>query len=285
MKQGHFAAFFLILYLGCSITLYINQKRYDEVLEEKERVEEGLKKAIEYTADQLLVVMNEPVENRLLVFQSAFFEAFYIYMGALEDTELQELLGMHLPMLVYVQEDGAFFYYAEEIQKNGVIELVYQWSALQKFDFPEHCTDEEKKGVMAKCLEERSSEIISVHNYIAAQYGLEYTFYVPDFLQDTSSELELPMLFAVFQGWPLTAAGDIVYENCMDASVYIQEVKNYVVELPGDISDTYCYYHEAFCEKLEEKDRSFLKEVMTKEQAIYQYGAVPCGVCIEEKGG
>lgn len=282
MKQGHFAVLFLVLYLGCFLTLYIEQARYDAVLEEKNRVEESLKKAMEYAAEQLILAINEPEVSRLQLFQTKFLEAFYVYMGVLQEPELQQMLRMYLPMLIVVEEDGAFFCYAkEEVNQDGVPELIYAWSAKQYFNFPENSPEEERKGMIAACLERYASEIISDYNFIAVQYGLQYTFYVPDFLQDTTRSLELPMLFAVFQGWPLTAAGDIVYENCVDASVYIQEVEKYVIELPTTLSRAVSYLHEEGCEIVQDGNGRFLEERMTMEQAVRRYGAVPCNACMK----
>ncbi len=279
MKQGHLAVFYLIVYFFCFLTLCTEQRNYDAVLEEKYRIEKGMKQAMEYAADELILANYAPQEEKLAVFQNAFFEAFYIYMGVLEDEEKQQMLQMYFPMLVLVQEDGAFFYYASEVSEDGAPELLYGWSELRGFEFPEECPEEKKKSMMAEVLEQYASEIITNHNYIAEQYGLKYNFYVPDFLQDTSQTLELPMLFAVFQGWPLTAAGNIVYENCVDTGIYIQEVKLYAVELPADLTDTFCYIHEEFCEKVQTGGGNFLKERVSKEQAVRKYGAIPCECC------
>ncbi|MBO5354263.1 MAG: hypothetical protein J6A77_13300 [Lachnospiraceae bacterium] len=279
MKQGHFAVLFIIVYLSCFFTLYLEQRNYDMVLEEKCRIEKGMKQAIEYAANELIPAVHASKEEKCTIFQTAFFEAFYIYMGVMDDTEEQQRLKMHVPMLVLVQEDGAFFYYAVETLENGVKQLRYEWTELQSFVFPEDCSEEKKKSIIAETLEETASGIITSHNYIAAQYGISYNFYVPDFLQDTARSLDMPVLFAVFQGWPLTAAGNIVYENCVDTGVYVQKVKKYIIELPTDLEDSFCYYHEEFCELVQRGDGNFLKEKFSKEQAVRMYGALSCTYC------
>ena len=109
-----------------------------------------------------------------------------------------------------------------EIEENKIL---HTWSEKVPFVFLEESTEEEKKAIIAEVIEEYASELISNHNYIAKQYGLTYSFYVPQFLQNTSEQWNFPMIVAVFQGWPLTASKEIVYENCIDAAVYIQEVK------------------------------------------------------------
>lgn len=279
MKQGHFAVFFLLLYVSCFFTLYLEQRNYDIVVEEKIRIEKALKEAVEYAAEALILETYATDEEKCMVFQKSFFEAFNIYMGVMDDREAQQILQMHFPMLVLVQENGAFFYCAAESSENTMEELRYEWSELQPFEFPGICSEKKKKELIAEVLEETASGIITNHNYIAAQYGLQYNFYVPDFLQDTSQILELPVLFAVFQGWPLTAAGNIVYENCVDTGVYIQEVKKYIIELPTKLEDSFCYFHEEYCEKVQKGTGNFLKEKISKEQAVRKYGAVPCEKC------
>lgn len=283
MKQGHLTILFLILYSSCFLLLWIKQKEYDSVLEEKKRVEESLKDAMEQAGKELAKVMYEPETVRLRTFETAFLEAWYIYMGVLYDLELQEELRLHLPMLVFVQENGAYFYYAKEEKAGKTTELVYEWTELQEFSIPEGSTEQKKKSYIADVLEQNASEIVTKHNEIAKQHGLNYQFHAPSFLQDTSKTLEFPMMFAVFQGWPLTASGNHLYENCLDAGVYLKEVRKYVIELPKGLEDARCYYHEKNCVQVMEGNGRFLPERLSKEEAMKKYGAFACNVCIPDQ--
>ena len=137
--------------------------------------------------------------------------------------------------------------------------------------------------MIADIIEPYASDIISNHNYIAMQYGINYSFYVPQFLQNTSEDLNFPMLFVVFQGWPLTASGNIVYENCIDTAVYIQTIEKYRIEVPKDLSQTYAYYHNIDCNYIGIYDGKVLDREVSKEQAIYKYGAYACEYCIKTK--
>ena len=73
MKQGHFAVLFIIVYLSCFFTLYLEQRNYDMVLEEKCRIEKGMKQAIEYAANELIPAVHASKEEKCTIFQTAFF--------------------------------------------------------------------------------------------------------------------------------------------------------------------------------------------------------------------
>ncbi len=272
---------FLIIYVICFSLLMVEKENYEGIVEEKKKVEEALLKALEDTARELSKVVYDSDEKRRQLIETVFMDSLYVSLGIFDKKEEQEKFRMYLPMLVLAEEDGAQFYYIKEVNQNEVTELKHVWSEKIDFDIKEEQEEAKKKVIVAEILEKRASEIITNYNYIAAQYGLEYSFYVPKFLQNMEEALEFPMLFVVFQGWPLSLAGDVVYENCLDAGGYLQEVLQYVVELPVSLDETLCYYHEMDCPDILEEDGYFLEEYMTEKDAITIYGAIPCSICIE----
>ena len=281
MKQGHFVVIFIILYAVCFLALSVEKESYDKVVEEKRRVERGLLKALEDTARGLSKVIHDSDEKKRQVIETVFQESFYVSLGIFGDIEEQEKIRMYLPMLVLVEEDGVQFYYITEEQQNGATELEHVWSEKLYFSFPENSTEAKKKANVAAVLEQHASQIITEYNYIARQYGVQYSFFVPDFLQNVEESLEFPMLFAVFQGWPLNAAGDIVYENCIDAGGYLQEVERYVVELPITLEKTVCFFHRMDCPDVLEGEGKFLDQYCTEREAITNFGAFPCEKCMD----
>lgn len=283
MKQGHFIAIYSIVYFVCFLFLSIEQAKYDDVVKQKEKMEISLKTAIAETAWNLTSIVEESIEEKKNRIEKDFFEYFSIPLGIWNEIEEQKKLKMYCPMLVLIEEDGAFFYYMQEVKKNGRTEILHTWSEKIPFFFPERSENSEKKAIISDVIEEYASDIISNHNYIASQYGLNYSFYVPKFLQDTSKDLNFPMLFVVFQGWPLNASGKIVYENCIDAGVYIQRMEKYIVELPKTLSQTYAYYHEINCSYIGCYNGRILDREVSKEQAIYEYGALACEYCVSIK--
>lgn len=279
MKQGHFAVFFMTIYVACFSFLLVEQNRYDKVLAEKMKIEQALLNAIELAGKEFTSAITMSDEKKQQVFEQSFWTAFCVSMGILEEIETQEQIKMFFPLLVLVEEDGAFFYHVQEVMKNDEIELVHMWSERISFSFSEDCSDALRKCVMAETLEKVASEYITNHNYIASQYGISYTFTVPSFLQNTSGTLSFPMFFAVFQGWPLTAAGNVLYENCVDAGGYLQEKEHYVVELPESLEKTESIYHHLSCSKVVPEGKQFQREYMTEQEVIYKYGAYPCKLC------
>ena len=118
MKQGHFIALYIIVYFFCFLLLFMEQKTYDDVLEQKEKLEHSLKIAIEETAWSLTSIVKEPIQEKKNRIEQQFFESFYISLGLLQEVEEQEKLKLYCPMVLLVEEDGAFFYYIQEINKN-----------------------------------------------------------------------------------------------------------------------------------------------------------------------
>lgn len=220
MRQGHFLLVFLFLYCSCFLMLYCEQKNYDNVMEEKERIEQALLEATEYTAHRYMTVMKESEEKKKEMIEEAFSEAFYVMMDLFQSTEPEEFWRIYIPMIILVEEDGAYFYYVQEAQKQGV---VHEWTDKIPFDIPDNYNPEDRKASMINTLEETASQIISNHNLIAQQYGISYRYSVPAFFPDAAQSTEFPMLFVVFQGWPLNASGTTFYENCLDAGVFIRE--------------------------------------------------------------
>jgi len=222
MKQGHLLLIFLTIYCGCFILLYCEQKRYDLMLEEKQKTEHALLEAIEETANRYRMVINESAEKKKEAIAKTFSEAFYISMGFFQTTHPEDFWRIYVPMIVLVEEDGAYFYYINQANAGQNV-LVHEWTDKVPFSLPDDYSEEVKKAYMAEVLESLASQIISNHNFIAKQYGVTYRYSVPLFFQDMSRELEFPMLFVVFQGWPLGLSGEVYYENCLDAGVFLRE--------------------------------------------------------------
>lgn len=278
MKQGHFAILFLILYITCFLFLLIEQSRYDNVQKEKRKIEDALADAVECTGKVLIASVNASSETRKRIVENTFSEALYLSLGMLNTSVEKLLLELYLPMLVLVEEDGAFFYYLQEEQRDGVVELQRCWTEKIEFTCFEECTEEARRRIISATIEKTASEIISKHNYIAMQYGISYSFSTPDFFRNATSEMEYPVLLAVFQGWPLSPGEDIFYANCLDSGMFIQEKERYVIEIPRNLKNSKRVFHKTFCSELKKAEAFFVEEV-TEHTAIYEYGAFPCDLC------
>jgi len=274
MKQGHLMVMFLTVYVICFMALYVEQKKYDKVLEEKRQVELALLEAAYVAAESYEKVINAKEEIRKNTVSDVFLESLYVSMNKFESEEAKNYLGMYIPLLVLAEEDGAFFFYVQEIETNGTVELKHAWTEKVLYQSSgEHN--------VLNIIETTASELVSKHNHIASQFGISYQFHAPKFLQSTSKEMQLPMLFVVFQGWPLCASREVRYENCIDVSVYIREKEKYVVLGPETITEPFCVYHKPFC-PLINKNSTVVSENVIPEEALKRYGAYPCEQCIKE---
>lgn len=222
MRQGHLFMVFVLIACGCFISMYCRQKNYDCVIREKQKLETALLEAIEYTGNMSRIALREDEEQKKQLIVDSFSEAIYVSMGYLESSVVQEFWRLYVPMLVLVEEDGAFFYYVQMQQAEGEKELHHVWTDKICFSIPEECSDAKKKSLIADVLEQKASEIITQHNHIALQYGISYQYYLPGFFQDTSRLTEFPMLLVVFQGWPLTSSDSFFYDACFEAGVFLR---------------------------------------------------------------
>ena len=221
MKQGHFFMVFLFIACSCFVALYVVQKKYDAVTKEKQRMESILLQALEDTGNKCKIVIKEDEEKKKQMMEAAFSDAFSSFLGRDIVLEEKDFWRIYIPMLILVEEDGAFFYHLQADAK----ELRHIWTDKIFFNFPEECNDTKKKALMADILEQKASEIISEHNIIASQYGMNYRFYLPMFFQDSHRIPEFPMLFVVFQGWPLDTSGTSFYNACIDAGIFLRPNK------------------------------------------------------------
>lgn len=223
MKQGHLLFIFILISCGCFLSLYCEQKYYDATMQEKQRMESALLEAIEDTGNKSKAALFETEARKKKIVEAAFSEAMYVFTEVLDTPKEKEFWRLYVPMLVWVEEDGAYFYYVQRNSTNEEKELFHMWTEKLCFSFPEGCSDGKKKSLMADALEEKASDIISKHNAIAAQYGISYRYSLPVFFQDTSQVPEFPMLFVVFQGWPINHSDMFFFNACIDAGVFLRQ--------------------------------------------------------------
>ena len=278
MKQGHCLAVYLLLYLICFVHLFLEQNHYEQTVQEKQRVEWCLQKSLDDAAEQYTGVLFESEEDRKRVLLEAFFDSFYVYFGVHDSLTEQRTLQLYIPMIVLAEEDGVTFYHAEEKEIDGIRVIEHGWSEKRAYSLNEGVLT---KTVVGDCIEQYASSIISNHNYIAQQYGLDYNFFVPQFLQNTATKIEFPMVFVVFQGWPLTASGSVTYDNCLDAGASIRATEKYMVEVPVNLTKTYSCFHKTDCAYMGMKGRILQGQLFSRQEAVSCYGAVPCEFCVE----
>lgn len=278
MKHVHLILVFLLIYVACWSVLCFEQQKYDAALKEKNKVEQALVDAIESAADEFSAKIFASENEKKQALERVFFNSFNIAMGTVETKDTEEHLRMYLPMLALVEEDGAFFYHLQEQKQEKLTEIISVWSDKIIFQYPKGCIEADKKMIIAKTIEEKASEIITNHNHIAEQFGIAYSFSVPRFFVDMDKKLEFPILLVVFQGWPLELSGNVVYENCLDAGLYMKKTKYYSLCKPKDILSPFCVYHIPDSSCIAEE--GIIVEFISEEEAICKYGALPCKICM-----
>jgi len=229
MKQGHFFCVFIVIVFSCWLSLYVVQKQYDAVINEKHRLEHILLMAAEDAGNKYRVALREDMEKKKQIVEDAFTDAFHVFMGQFDMPAGEEFWRLYMPMLILVEEDGALFYH---LQNDSTGELRHIWTEKLDFIFPDDCDEPKKKALIADVLERQASEIITNHNIVASQYGIRYIFSLPNFFQDVSRMTEFPMLFVVFQGWPLNSFHTAFYNTCVDAGIFLRPRNGVKSEYP-----------------------------------------------------
>ena len=105
---------------------------------------------------------------------------------------------------------------------------------------------------------------------------------MPNFLQTFTPAMEHPSILAVFQGWPLSADGTLLYQNCANASAYIKKEQKYLLELPSHTGNSvFSVFHKESCSYVGTYGLLQSFEV-TKREAVSVYGAYACPHCFED---
>ena len=241
--------------------------------------------------------LNLYVPAMVLVDIEGFYICFLEQVSAEDGTVLQHVWSECQP---YYYEDSAFLYrfglddtvYTVEKATGMILHTSYEevmtdtmlqtyYSAGTLFDTVE-AYRERKLYAIRTSMEESLSEILVSHNRIAGQYGLEVWFSIPEFFQSFTPAMDNPSMVAVFQGWPLSADGTLLYQNCANASAYIQKEQQYLLELPSHTGNsTFSVFHKKSCSYIGTYGMIQNFEV-TKKEAVSVYGAYACPHCFED---
>ena len=125
MKQGHYALAFFLIFCCLSIQVYIEQEEYFVVVREKEKMEESLLVAAEMAAGYMTGVMQEDIETKLYMLKEVFLETWFIHLGIAGNQEEKERLQLHLPLVGWLEEEGAYFLTVKQVEEDYKLE----WSS------------------------------------------------------------------------------------------------------------------------------------------------------------
>ena len=232
----------------------------------------------------------------VMVDMDGFYICFLEQVSSVDGPILQHVWSECQP---YYYEDAAFLYrfglddvvYTVEKETGMLLQTSYEevmsdsmlqtyYAAGDVFATAESYR-EKKLYAIRTSITESLSEILVSHNGIAGQYGLDIWFRMPDFLQTFTPAMEQPSILAVFQGWPLSADGTLLYNNCANASSYIKKEQRYLLELPAQTGNSaFSVFHKGTCTYAGTYGLLQSFEV-TKGDAVSEYGAYACPHCFQ----
>ena len=143
---------------------------------------------------------------------------------------------------------------------------------------------EVKRAAIAQCIERAAGRALADHNYIAGQHNISLFYSVPSFLENYTPAMDYSSLLAVFQGYPLSARYNIIYNNCSTSAAYITKRATYVVEVSDSMSQPYSVFHRDGCTYIDTYGK-VLERKVSENEAVVRYGAYACPHCFSETDG
>ena len=194
-----------------------------------------------------------------------------------EDTAFVYRFGLDDSVYTIEKETGVVRHTSyKEVMADIILQTYYSTGTLFT---TEQSYREIKLYAIRTSIEESLSEILASHNEIAGQYGLNVWFSTAEFFQSFTPAMDNPSMIAVFQGWPLSADGTLMYQNCANASAYIKKEQRYVLELPSHTGNSmFLVFHKESCSYAGTYGCLQSFEV-TKKEAVSVYGAYACPHC------
>lgn len=131
-------------------------------------------------------------------------------------------------------------------------------------------------NVMYETIEEQIGYQITRHNSVASDYGIGYYFSIPLLTDEDFSDIDNPVFWAFFQGYPLEGAS-AYYQRYSASSARITKAALMYYSESGGIA----YYHHEGCPVLDTVSRVYAG---TSALECEKHGAYPCPVCCPDIG-
>lgn len=142
---------------------------------------------------------------------------------------------------------------------------------------------EYKKEAITSSVLKVLERTVNEHGKIAGQRNINIIYETPDFLSNFTPAQTYPSFFAIFQGYPLTADGKVIYNNTSSSAAYMEESSKYIVEVSNSPIQPFSVYHKEGCSYIGYYG-TVLPDKCSGDEAILKYGCYTCPHCfIEEK--
>ena len=292
MRRGHFILIFFCLFVIMEWNYKTEKIVYEHAAEQKQRVEQAMKTAIDASADKLASVQGGQTKQTLEAFSEYFFRVFAMGMGWLEEPERWEELYFYVPALVVTQTEGFYIYSLQEVKlADGSAEWAGVWTECIPYLYIEgdletqYFLDSEienmqkKQSAIVRSLEEHITRVLYTQNEIAKQQGMTVCFRIPSFFDTFKASMEFPSVMAIYQGWPVSVDNKLLYHNCALSAAFLKEQLYVLVELSNRLEQPYAVMHQKKCEVIG-KYGMVLEEYYTMEEALTCYGTYACPECM-----
>lgn len=213
-------------------------------------------------------------------------DGFYLnYQMLHEDSAGAYLLPTWTEKIPYAYEDSQAIYnffigdqkdYIRVYDKvnDKILEGTYT-DLMETYSFDVFDNFEEiRRNTIIRILTEKMSYYTNIHNRIAKQFGITYTFSLPTIAdQDWDRTIDdIGMLF-IFQGYPYGTPRMGYYNNYVLGAARISKQRIYFI---ANDPDSKKYYHKSKCQKKTDQDP--IDGYFDKKQCAME-GAYACPIC------
>ncbi len=140
------------------------------------------------------------------------------------------------------------------------------------------CWNDFRQSTMIYQITKKMNYYVNEHNAIARQFGISYTFDLPESSMDSFARtIDSISLLAIFQGYPYGSGTDDVYSRFSVSGARLYRGDRYVVTNGAkDGENTPLIYHRSSCANLSGKT---VISAYSSKEACASDGAYPCPYC------
>ena len=310
MKLSNIGIIFFIIFLCIMVRVDVKEKVLVALTNQKIQIDNQLDNAVD---DAMSVLVEFDSKNNTKINHKKSVDMFYKSLeanfGVLDDKTKRELLKVYVPVILITTNDGFYinynrldngvlvntwtekfpyikkedkvyrFYAGEERENISIVENKTtqkgKWDELG-LEYPERMRkdfDQYRRDVIIDCITEKMQYYMDQNNYIAKNYGIAYTFRLPNIEKDDWKRTIDDISFMVlFQGYQYGTYSTMRYNRYTVAGARTHKEDMYYIQY--DQSSGRNLYHRYNCDKVTDFSQGFF----TKRQCAVE-GAFACPHC------
>lgn len=308
MKLSNVGIIFVLVFLCIVVGMDAKEQTLVGITNQKIKLDQQLDNAVDDAMSVLIemnsknkIIINHEKSVRL------FYKSLESNLGILDNKLKRDILRVYIPFVLITTTDGFYINYnriedgvfintwTEKIpyvsKENGIVYKFFageekenicvlennkiyrgKWNELG-ISYPERITkdfEQYRRNAIIKCITDKMQYYINQNNYIAKEFGISYSFYLPNIKSDDwNRTIDDISFFTIFQGYPY---GNMTYNRYTVSGARTHKEDMLYVQYDKSMGKK--LYHRYECEKL----KDFSNGYFTKKQCAKE-GAFSCPYC------